>query len=735
MPWLSRPALGKGLAVTLGFASLAVLSSCGASGASPAALAPTLNFQIVDGGRVAMQSGQPVPSFGMQPRPRLDLGSGWRFQSAPLNEDLSFRSRSDDLDAIEKEARGRQKPGYDDSGWEPVDVPGSISVPPAGHPLDGWFRDTFDVPADWSDRAVTLKFGSVNYLADVWLNGTYLGYHEGGVTPFAFAPGRALIAGGTNTLTVRVFDPPKGTRLDVLPWYFNDWWEYEGITGPVWLEASNPLHVVRADVIPHLDSADASVVVQNSGGQPVQDASLSVEVLPASVTAANLTDPDPTSLIPANAATIATLAIDNLAVGSDSVLVRDGSFVFKNASHWSVQSPALFVLGVYLSVDGVVVDSYYDTFGLRRIQVDPSGPRLLLNGEPIAFTGVAVQYEHVQPSVDGAPRGGTPPTMEDELLTVRHAEAVNADLLRTNHVPGNPDLLMLADRLGLAVWEEIPMNHFTPEAFAEVMQRGLAQQMLAEMALRDFNRPSVMFHGFANESTGGAERTAAMQTLRDLDRRIDGTRLTGQAMYGSDPTDPTSDPLDVAGYTFYYGVFYGGRSPEPGTLRALQAAHRTYPHKPVMILEFGTFVYDNGYEGNQPVVFEKTYPALQGNFDTHEGGFVGSAVWWSLEDYWSDVPGISVERFGLYRPDGTLRPVGEVARSSFGEVTGPSAGVPGTVSSAAGAAAPVPEPSHLALHLAYALLAPVALVAALIGLLVGLRRVRRPRPRRAEKAA
>ena len=163
-------------------------------------------------------------------------------------------------------------------------------------------------------------------------------------------------------------------------------------------------------------------------------------------------------------------------------------------------------------------------------------------------------------------------------------------MLRTNHVPANPFLLMLSDRLGLAVWEEIPLNHFTPETFSLVMQRGLAQQMLAEMALRDFNRPSVMFHGFANESTGVDERTSAMTTLRDLDRRIDGTRLTGQAMYGSNPTDPTSAPLDVAGYTFYYGIFYGGPSPEVGTSNALALAHKTYPRKPVMALEFGDWL-------------------------------------------------------------------------------------------------------------------------------------------------
>jgi glycosyl hydrolase family 2 len=708
--------------------SLGGLSSCGAS-VSLAGLQPTLGFQLVDGGRVAMQSGQPVPSFGYQPRPRLDLSTGWRFQPAALSEDLSFEPRSESQAALEKEAAGREKVGFDDSGWRPVDVPGSVNSPPSGHPLDGWYRIAFAVPGAWANQAVTLKFGSVNYLADVWLNGTYLGYHEGGVTPFAFDPGRALVVGGPNVLAVRVYDPPKGTRLDVVPWYFNDWWEYEGITGPVWLEASNVLHVVRADVVPHLDAADVSVVVQNSGDASFQNVSLNVEVLPASVTGANLTNPDPTSLLPAQPASIATLAIDNLAFGSRAVLVRDGSFVFSGADRWSVRRPALYVLGVYLTVDGVVVDSFYDTFGLRRIQVDPSASRLLLNGEPIAFTGAAVQYERVSPPIDGAPHGGTPPTMADELALVRHAQGVNADLLRTNHVPGQPDLLMLADRLGLAVWEEIPLNHFTPETFTYVMQRGLPQQLLAEMALRDFNRPSVMFHGFANESTGVAERLSAMQQLRDLDRRIDGTRLTGQAMYGSDPTDPTSEPLDVAGYTFYYGVFYGGRSPEPGTLRALQLAHKTYPHKPVMVLEFGTFVYENGYEGNQTQIFRKTYPALEGNFDTRPGGYVGSAVWWSLEDYWTDVAGIGVERFGLYRPDGSMRPVGRVARSGFGEVTSPSGTIPGIVSGGAGAAAPVPEPSHFALHLAYALALPFILVGAIAGMLVGMRQLRATRVR------
>ena len=99
-----------------------------------------------------------------------------------------------------------------------------------------------------------------------------------------------------------------------------------------------------------------------------------------------------------------------------------------------------------------------------------------------------------------------------------------------------------------------------------------------------------------------------------------------------------------------------------------------------MVLEFGDWVFDNGYEGNQTQIFRKTYPALVGNFDTQPGGYVGSAVWWSLDDYWTDVAGIGVERFGLYRPDGSLRPVGAAAKSGFGEVTSPSGTIPGIVS-------------------------------------------------------
>jgi beta-galactosidase len=695
------------VAVGLPLLSTVLLGACQAETFQPSQLPTTLEFVSVDRGRVAMQDGIPVPTFTYQPdRPRLDLAGRWRFQPVPLDQRLTFEPRSRSLAALTSLARGRQTPGYDDHGWATLPVPGSFSLPPSGSVQAGWYRTAFTVPMDWAGRAVTLKFASVDYLADVWLNGHYLGYHEGGFTPFAFPVERQLHPGRRNVLAVRVASPAPGTRLDIVPWGLLDWWRYGGITGPVWLEATNPLSLVRADVTPHLDGANVAIVLQNRGGSAVTEARVEVQVLPASVNETNLLNPSPAALIPPEATAIVDESVNGLQIGARGVVRRDLSFTIANPDLWSPDRPALYVLRAVIDVGGTLVDTLYQPFGLRRIEVDPSSPRLLLNGLPVTFDGVAIHNERVwPPRPDGAPGGGPRPSAEDWLGVLGQARQVHADLLRVGHAPADPTLLMLADRTGFAVWEEIPLTHNTPETLSLVMGRGLPQQMLAEMDLRDFDHPSVLFHGFANESTGVGERLEAMRTLHDLDHRVDGTRLDGQAMYGSNPTDPTSEPLDVAGYTFYYGVFYGGTAITAETERALAEAHSTYPAKPLMVLEFGRWADSPAEEPAQAQVFQETYAGIASRRDDLAGGYVGSAVWWTLDDYWTDRPGIGVEHFGLFRPDGSPRQVASLAAAAFGAVSaGAGAGAEqGIVSGGRGEALPQPDPFRLVGYIAYGL--------------------------------
>jgi beta-glucuronidase len=686
-------------------------------------LAPTLSVRTIGGNRIAFQNGIPVPTFSYQPRRRLDLNGLWRLQATPLNHDLSLAVRSQSLKEIVADAAGRESTAFDDTRWPTVEVPGSFDPPPASSADGAWYRKDFDIPAEWQNQTVTLKFGAVNYIADVWLNGHWLGYHEGGSTPFALDATDAVVPNEVNTIAVRVDNPPWGTRQDIVPWGLTDWWNYGGLTQPVWLEATAPVYAARADIVPHLDSADIAVTLHQRGGDATPVA-VGLDILPATVDPTNLTNPDPTSLIPDGAVPIASQRIDAGQLARDGTSQVHASFSLTNAALWSPQSPALYVLQVQVFWQERRSDQLYETFGLRHIGVDATSPRLLLNGNPVAYAGVALHDERVYPAVNGRPRGGPVVTPDDIMILLEKANAINVQLIRADHHPANPLLLMLADRLGYAIWEEIPLYHYTPATFTIAMDRGIPQQMLSEMDLRDMNHPSVLFHGLANESTGGIEREQALATLHNLDRTLDGTRLTGQAAYGSQPDDRTSRPLDVAGLTTYYGVFYGPDA-GPGTSRALQIAHATFPKKPIMILEYGRWSDNLADQEEQRRILADTYQPAASDLDTNPSGFVGAAVWWTLDDYWTQRPGVKIEHFGLYAPNGDPRPAGLQAADLFAGGAGQGAKQK-IVSSAIGQARKAAPALRFLGYVAYALTVALAIPAAILLLLL----LTRPRPRR-----
>ena len=66
-----------------------------------------------------------------------------------------------------------------------------------------WYQTTFDLPWGWDGRKISLRFGSVNYLASVWVNGQPVGSHEGGHLPFEFDIS-ALVRPQQNRLVVCV---------------------------------------------------------------------------------------------------------------------------------------------------------------------------------------------------------------------------------------------------------------------------------------------------------------------------------------------------------------------------------------------------------------------------------------------------------------------------------------------------------------------------------------------------
>ncbi|TMG42117.1 MAG: hypothetical protein E6H90_14340 [Chloroflexi bacterium] len=708
--------LATGLVFPLGMAACSLVPTPG-----QADLAPTLSLQDQPGGVVAFESGQPVPTFDRQPRLVADLDGTWRFEPHTFDTAASLTDRKSSLGAMTTDLGPRGGVIYDDASWSAISVPGTFNPPPDSSITGGYYRHDFYVPTAFTGNYALLKFGAVRYVADVWLNGKYLGYHEGGDTPFALDASAAVVPGAYNSVVVRVDNPEWGTRDDIVPWGLADWWNYGGIVGDVWLEAIPALSAVRADVTPHLDGADVSIVMQHRGNDRV-DGAVDVRLWPAQVNAGNALNPEAQSLIPADAVALLDHRIDLGSMSGESVFRVAAPFSIRSADLWSPSLPALYVLQVTVLANDQPVDVIYTSFGLRQVRVDSTAPRLLLNGVPIVFNGVAMHEESQLPVKNGRPAGGPLATAAAIKSLLQRAVKVHADLVRVDHHPPNQMLPVLADRLGIALWEEIPLYHFTPQTFSIAMDRGVPQQMLAEMDLRDFNRPSVLFHGFANESTGTSERASALNTLRALDRKIDGTRLTGQAAYGTEPTDTTSANLDVAGFTLYYGVLYGGRLSGVAVQNALMEVHRTYPRKPIMVLEYGHWSDNPGDENQQLRVFNTYYAQMAPNFDTEQQGFVGAAVWWTLDDYWTQRPGITVETFGLYTPSGYLRKAGVAASRTWAR-TAPSA-APATVRSNGVAAAFEPSERHSLLvpYIAYGFALPAVFLVAVILVLSRVRR-------------
>src|SRR5512138_3142985 len=66
-----------------------------------------------------------------------------------------------------------------------------------------WYQTRFELPGREQSQRSFLRFGSVNYLAEVWLNGVRLGRHEGGHLPFEFEVS-GLLQEDRNLLVVRV---------------------------------------------------------------------------------------------------------------------------------------------------------------------------------------------------------------------------------------------------------------------------------------------------------------------------------------------------------------------------------------------------------------------------------------------------------------------------------------------------------------------------------------------------
>jgi len=587
-------------------------------------LQPTLTLEPVDGVYVPLQNGVPYPSFTPQPASRvyIDLGGEWFMLYDPQAGEekvdgvrVSLAARTTRvIEALERQrlrAEGQE-------GWARVTVPSCNNA--RGSSMEGyqgvaWYKRSLMVPPGLLEpgRRVRLVFHGVNYVADVWVNGAYVGYHEGGFTPFIFDV-TELLRGGLNWVLVRVDNVPwdsPDSRYVTVPYKRCDWWNYGGIYRDVYLEIVNSTYIARLDLTPRAweglwNLTVRSVVAGRAGGE----VELEVYVYPAGASGLDW-EARPQAAQPDVVAHGKT-RLD----GDRDLRVVEMVFQGLTAREWSPEEPNLYVAHARLRVNGSVVDEVYEQFGFREVRA--AGGKILLNGKPVFLKGVSRHEDY--PSTG---RTAKPSAIYQDLQA---AKEVGANFLRTAHYPNHPLTYVYADRLGLAVWEEIPVYWFDCEALRLAAERGVARQMLLEMIYRDYNRPSIIIWSLANECGCRDERVALLRSLAEAARSVDPTRLLTQAI-AWDPGDDTTVKagLDVLAVNMYFGVFYGRIDDMD---RAIKELHGRYPGVPILVSEFGYWSGGGVGETGQAEYFSRVWSIVRRN-----GGLLSGAAWWTLFDY------------------------------------------------------------------------------------------------------
>ena len=113
-----------------------------------------------------------------------------------------------DPDNVGKTEEWFARPLSDSGETSPLAVPGVIQLAwPDYHGL-AWYERTFVTPDNPNKNGrYILRFWQAEYRADVWLNGVWLGFHEGGEAAFELDATEAILPRGkTNRLTVRVLN-------------------------------------------------------------------------------------------------------------------------------------------------------------------------------------------------------------------------------------------------------------------------------------------------------------------------------------------------------------------------------------------------------------------------------------------------------------------------------------------------------------------------------------------------
>jgi beta-galactosidase len=406
---------------------------------------------------------------------------------------------------------GAQGATFDDSAWTSLDVPHDWSISLAfnqsslatyeGGYLDGgvgWYRKTFTLPAS-SGQRVFVQFDGVYMDSTVYLNGTQACARPYGYASFECDLTSGAKAGASNVLAVKVNNQLPSSR----------WYSGSGIYRHTWLKTVNPVHVAYTGTqvtTPTVSATSATVsmavTVQNDG---TTDQSVTV--------ASSVRDDAGTEVGKGSSAATSVTAGKTASVTHTATV--------SNPKLWSPSSPTLYSVVTTVSVGGSVVDTYTTPLGIRTFAFD-ANTGFSLNGTKMKLNGTCNHHD-----LGALGSAVNSRAIEKRLQMLKD---MGANALRTSHNPPAPEVLDIADRLGLMVMDEAFDCWYAGKHtydYGRFFNQWYDTDVQGYVA-RDRNHPSVIIWSIGNEVAQAGDKATVQKLITSVHAK-DTTRPITQA--------------------------------------------------------------------------------------------------------------------------------------------------------------------------------------------------------------
>ena len=399
------------------------------------------------------------------------------------------------------------------------------------------YKKSFSLPHDFIKSRTILHFGAVDQIAEVYLNGAFLGIHVGGYSGFSFDITDHLKE--ENTLEVFVTDLldgilPYGKQCEKRGgmWYTPT----SGIWQTVWLESLPERYITDVKVASDKDGATVSISMSDGS----------------------------------SASGWVVLGNKYFWMSGGEIRISPDEPVL-----WSPENPHLYDFTVKVGSDEA--KSY---FALRSLEIKDT--RLCLNGKPCFFHGLLDQGYFS----DGIFLPADPCGYERDILT---AKKLGFNMLR-KHIKVEPEIFYYyCDKLGIAVFQDMVNNSdysfMRDTALPTIGIKSLDDKKLhrneksreAFLSAMDETvsslsfHPSVCYWTIFNEGWGQFDHASAFERLK----RIDSTRFVDSVSGWFTPKKASELRSDLESFHVYF---------KPVRLKKADG-------KPIVLSEFGGYSY------------------------------------------------------------------------------------------------------------------------------------------------